>query len=293
MTPEDRLRALNSSDRWTVNALAPRDNPFGSAAPARRRQSWKLIFAEIAVVAAVGAIIFGAITLQNRGDNTSNPHPDPIVSSTTPTPSPTVPPPVETPEPPAAPVTEKIVLTLKRMELQSDSGEVVDRFRYSASDWRTEGEKAVAALDALFDKKPTVTHTEDPLWGKFIEYDWDGFVAFVHDSDEFGGDAAFQIRVTASEVNGIPIETPEGFSIGSSVTNVSDFAHEQYGQPRREKGGGSYSFMDPVELEGAEGEAANETLPNGPKAMDGVRLSWLEGETTVTTIDAPARNYGV
>ena len=81
MTPEDRLRALKNSDRWTVNALEPRKNPFGESKPAGRRQSLRMIIAEVAVVAAVAGIVFGAIALTNRAPNEV---------ATTPTPTPTI-----------------------------------------------------------------------------------------------------------------------------------------------------------------------------------------------------------
>ena len=84
MTPEDRLRALKNSDRWTVNALEPRKNPFGESKPAGRRQSLRMIIAEVAVVAAVAGIVFGAIALTNSA-------PKEVATTPTPTPSAGVP----------------------------------------------------------------------------------------------------------------------------------------------------------------------------------------------------------
>ena len=84
MTPEDRLRALKNSDRWTVNALEPRKNPFGESKPAGRRQSLRMIIAEVAVVAAVAGIVFGAIALTNSV-------PQEVATTPSPTPSAGVP----------------------------------------------------------------------------------------------------------------------------------------------------------------------------------------------------------
>jgi len=83
MNPEDRLRALKDSDRWTVNALEPRKNPFGETKPTGRRQSFRMIVAEVAIVAAVAGIVFGAIALQNQGA-------EEIATTPTPTPTQTV-----------------------------------------------------------------------------------------------------------------------------------------------------------------------------------------------------------
>ena len=81
MTPEDRLRALKNSDRWTVNALEPRKNPFGESKPAGRRQSLRMIIAEVAVVAAVAGIVFGAIALTNSAPKEVATTPTPTASA--------------------------------------------------------------------------------------------------------------------------------------------------------------------------------------------------------------------
>lgn len=302
MNPEDRLRALNDSDRWTVNAIQPRENPFGSTAPVRRGQSWRMIFAEIGVVVAVGAIIFGAIVLQSGSeDNLSNPVPLPDVTSSTPAPapSPTVTPPVVTPTPPpvppAAPVAEKVVVTTRALELQTNSGEVVESFLYNDDDWQAESQAMSAALSELFGEEPTVTEMYSQVyWGKYFEYQWgDGFLAYVRGDKVIGGDRVFELFITGSEVRGIPVETKDGFSIGTPIDDVTEFVEEEYGQTRITSPGEEGGFLtDRIYLTGERAKEEDKTLPEGIRSTDGVSVSWAKGDATITEIRAPGRNYG-
>ena len=290
MTPEDRLRALNSSDRWTVNALAPRDNPFGSAAPARRRQSWKLIFAEIAVVAAVGAIIFGAITLQNRPTDNTSDDPVPIVPTSTPTPEITLPPvPSNTPEPPpthapAAPKVARIVVSSVGVELQSKDGDVVDEFIYLDED----AEKIIETMTDLLAVDPVVTRQDAVThFLAFDHYEWGGFIV----EDLEGGAAKpfvpdFRVKAWASEVNGITIVTASGVGIGTPESRIRTISQDlglgaEYGD------NDGYWVVETADVPDYEldGDGGKPAVYNTMVAVEG-------DATVVTRILAPGRNFG-
>ena len=289
MNPEDRLRALNDSERWTVNALTPRENPFGSATPVRRRQSWRLILAEIAVVAAVGAAIIGVIAVQNRSAPDISDKPAPVMPTSTPSPDVTAPPqPSNTPEPPPAnapvePAVSRIVISSSGVQLQAKSGDVLEEFGYFESD----ADAMVDALNDLFDAKPAVTHVagddytrpSDHLdWGGLIIYDYEGEVSAIRQD--------FSIVAWASEVEGVSIVTADGVGIGTPVSRVQTLEDEEGDDSFREDHEG-YWYLDWV--------LYDETYEPSPGEETPVFATYVvaeDGSDVVTRVQAPSRNFG-
>ena len=300
MTPEERFRALQSPDRWTVNSIEPRTNPFGAVKPSRFGQSWRVVLAEVALVGAVAAGVFGVIAVQNRADEPlSNDPPVPVMTSPAPTPEATLPPPVETPTPPppappAAPVVKKIVVTTDGLQLLAKNGDVLDEFAYFADDWEQEGEDAIEALSDAFEQEPEVTPVESsPHFSAYFETDWDGFIIFdIGGGPTLKNDMAFMADVTARTVNGVRIETGDGVRIGTPLHEVEALAFEQNGdEPLAGNETGSY-LLDRIELEGEAADAENEMMGDGFRAAYGTSIQVQEGDTEVSRILAPGRNFG-
>jgi hypothetical protein len=169
---------------------------------------------------------------------------------------------------------------------------VVETLPFSADDWERQASETTAALTEIFDEDPTVTEKyARTKWGKYFTYEWDGFVAQVR-GDVYGGDWVFQVDVTASRVNGIAIETRDGFTVGTPVFEVGELVNDEYGQEPFAPGEDGYYLVERVELTGAQAEAEKELMGDDFVPVDGVAIDWEDGETTVTRIGAPAQNYG-
>jgi len=288
MNPEDRLRALNDSDRWTVNAIQPRENPFGSVAPARRRQSWRMIFAEIGVVAVVGAVIFGAITIQNRTSPDISENPTPVPTSTPiPTPEVTQPPvPSNTPEPPPvnAPTVSKIVISSAGVELRSESEKVLNHFEYLEEDT----DALVAALKDVLGNEPALSHDDgDSMAFPSEKFDWGGFIVADYEGDADSTRQAFQVEVWASEVNNVTIVTDDGVGIGTPVSRVqtlSDALGDTQGFENQLEG---VWYLDRIPANGTDEPTNSNELP-----VYTTVISADNDSTVVTRILAPGRIFG-
>lgn len=160
-----------------------------------------------------------------------------------------------------------------------ESIEAFDYFRPAAD--------AVAALTAAFGAEPVVTEEEGGLeTAPYTSYDWGGFT--LNDPEGAGHAPAypdFWVRVTAPDVDGIPILTHVAIQVGTPMEDViavqdgfSDFAPHSYL---------SWIFAQPVDPADV-GEAPGSDLwifvaVQGPGGGGG----------TVQEIVAPSVNFGV
>ena len=154
----------------------------------------------------------GEVALSPTPSSTVAPGPTP---SSTASPAPT---PTPTPEPVAEAVPARLVVSTMHLRVVAAGGEVI----HEIGIYDPIG-PAVDILTDIFAAEPVVTAYDGTA---AVDYDWEGFSIATDGPADPPTRAEVYFRAMAAELNGIIIETADGFSVGDSLIPISEAAPE-------------------------------------------------------------------
>ena len=167
-----------------------------------------------------GIVLLGVVMLGGCAagtDEAASPGQSPTPTSAAASPSPT-PSSAGSPSPAPVPAAEpaRIVISTMHLQVVADSGEVVDEIGI----FDPIG-PAVDILTELFGAEPVMTAYEG---GAAVDYEWEGFLIATDGPAEPPAGAGVYFRATAPHLNGIAIESGDGFSVGDTLSPVAEAA---------------------------------------------------------------------
>jgi hypothetical protein len=159
-----------------------------------------------------------------------------------------------------------------QLQLLDESGEVAGEFGIYDSI-----EPAVAILTELFGAEPVVTMHEGNV---AADYQWEGFAIATDGPAAPPTHAGVYFRATATEVNGIRIETRDGYSVGDALVPLSESVPENSHLWDNQGVPELVVSVDETEIDPAEPDRAFHT-----------ELVAHPSDGPITRIAAPAKNF--
>ncbi len=166
---------------------------------------------------------------------------------------------------------DRLVISAENIRLVMDDGTVGEDFTFfdPVTDVTT-------ALTELLGQEPTVT----THGAEFVaDYEWDGLTLLTDGPGEAPIDAAFAVFVTAAEINGLSIETADGFRVGHPMGPI-EAAHPDESRRWMYEG-----------VERLDTEVGSVSVVPGDERMFSVKITAHPSDGPITEFAAPMKNF--